>query len=754
MRTPVNSFGLVIVLLAAMRLASQNPASRCGSEPCQIMSVRTEVQRGISPVVRDLPTRVSARSALHESEPLLRVPLPPGLKHPDEADPVLQKPFGARPFSGPKLPTSATLSFEGLGQGQYGFIALTVPPDTNGAVGTSQYVQWANTSFAVFNKSTGALVAGPVIGGALFKNFGGPCAKGIGDGVVLYDKFADRWIISQMAARAAPYLECIAVSTSYDASGTYYLYSFQFPHINDYPKIGIWPDAYYITYNLFDSSLHFINPEVCAYDRVAMSLGQSAKQICFQPPTLFGISTVFALLPSSADGTTPPPVGAPNYLVSFGTNSLKLYEFHVDFSNSANSTFTGPTFINVAGFTPLCSGGTCVPQPGSSQQLDSVADRLMYRLAYRNFGDHESLVVNHTVSVGSSGGIRWYEIQNPGSSSPVVAQQGTFAPDSTYRWMGSIAMDQAGDILLGYSKSDGNSVFPSIALTGRVASDTANTMEPEINLVSGTGSQNSNRWGDYSALQVDPVDDCTFWYTQEYLKAGSPRWNTKIASFRFANCGVLITGLAPSSGPNAGGTTVQISGQGLSSSTAQTTVTFGQIPAAVNGCNPTLCSVTSPQYLVNQGTTPQTVNVQVMVNGETSDPNPVSNFTYLPGPACSAFLTCQDIPYGFPELKLSCSTPSNFYEGTLSQTPVATNTTTFQDEANDILGWKVVACTGQQPTLTGGFSGGSCSYFPAYTSPTYCGSAPAQPPNFCADCRKTGGICTTGSGGRKFCVHE
>jgi hypothetical protein len=197
----------------------------------------------------------------------------------------------------------------------------------------------------------------------------------------------------------------------------------------------------------------------------------------------------------------------------------------------------------VSAFSPLCGGGTCVKQPTGGNQLDSLADRLMFRLAYRNLGSHESLVVNHSIVSGTSGGVRWYEIQNP-SGTPVVAQQSTFAPDASYRWMGSIAMDQAGDIALGYSVSSA-SLDPTVRYAGRLASDPVNTMGSEVTTVTGGGVQNGStsngplsRWGDYSSMTVDPVDDCTFWYTQEYIKTtGSFNWSTRISSFKFPGCG-------------------------------------------------------------------------------------------------------------------------------------------------------------------------------------------------------------------------
>jgi len=490
------------------------------------MTVRHQVHHDVSAPLIDLIKAAPAPSlAIHEAEPVRRIPLPPGLTQLEE-DPVRQQTVS--------LNTPGTgLSFEGLGQGQYGFSITGAPPDTEGTVGATQYVQWVNTSFAIFNKSTGALIAGPTAGNTLWSGFGGGCqTNNDGDPIVAYDKAAQRWVFSQFSVSTTPYLQCIAVSTTSDATGTYNRYSFQYGNFDDYPKMGVWSDAYYETFNMFNGNT-FVGADACAYNRSAMLTGAAATQVCFQQG-----SSVGGLLPSDIDGLTAPPAGSPNYMVYFGTNNLNLFKFHVDFNTPSNSTFTGPTVIPVAAFSPLCGGGTCVPQPGTTQQLDSLADRLMYRLAYRNFGTHESLVVNHSVVAGSSGGVRWYEIQNPGGT-PTVTQQSTFAPDSNYRWMGSIAMDQAGDMALGYSVSS-SSLNPTVRYTGRLSTDPASTMEAEVNVVTGSGSQTTglSRWGDYSAMQVDPVDDCTFWYTQEYMQTnGTFNWNTRIANFKFPSCG-------------------------------------------------------------------------------------------------------------------------------------------------------------------------------------------------------------------------
>lgn len=521
--------GTLLFCWFALPLLPQVPVN---SSTVTGMTVRGEVHHDVSRPLRDLPIITPPVSFLHEAEPARLLPLGHGFKPPEAPDSVHQRTAAPAPAG---LAPTVNLGFEGLGNGSLGFTVNSAPPDTNGAVGATQYVQWVNTSFAIFSKSNGALISGPTAGNSLWTGFGGGCeTNNDGDIVVEYDAMANRWVFSQFSVSTTPFLQCVAVSTTSDATGTYNRYSFQYPNFPDYPKMGIWPDGYYETFNMFNGTTNaFVGADACAYDRNAMLNGQPATQICFQQN-----SSVGGLLPSDLDGATLPPAGSPNYMMFFGTNNLNLFKFHVDFTTPSSSTFTGPTVISVAAFTPLCNGGTCVPQPGTNQQLDSLADRLMFRLAYRNFGSHESLVVNHSVVAGSGGGIRWYEVQNPGGT-PTVAQQSTFAPDSNFRWMGSIAMDQAGDMAVGYSVSS-SSVSPSIRFTGRTPSDPTSTMEAETSIISGGGSQNGglSRWGDYSTMHIDPSDDCTFWFTTEYMKTtGSFNWNTRIANFKFPNCG-------------------------------------------------------------------------------------------------------------------------------------------------------------------------------------------------------------------------
>lgn len=520
-------------------------ASAAGPNSGPVMVVRKNLHHDVSAPLRDLAKARPhpEQPKRHEAEEVKVISLPSGFKPANEPDPVLQDRILQSSVSkvnpAANLAPVAGLNFEGLGSGFPNFTVDVAPPDTNGAVGLTQYVQWVNLSFAVFDKTSGATVLGPVNGNTLWANFGGGCeTDNDGDPIVTYDKLANRWVFSQFVVNSQPFLQCVAVSTTPDATGTYNRYSFQYSNFDDYPKMGVWPDAYYETFNMFNGI--FVGADACAYDRNAMLNGQPATQICFQQA-----NTVGSLLPADIDGRAAPPAGSPNYMITFDVNSLNLYKFHVDFATPANSTFTGPVNIPVAPFTPFCpTVHGCVPQPGGDgTMLDSLGDRLMYRLAYRNFGDHESLVVNHSVvadPINQNSGIRWYEIRNPNAASPTVAQQSTFAPDPSFRWMGSVAMDASGDLAVGYSVTS-DTLLPSIAIAARQAFDPPGILQSETMIFAGTGVQTSQltRWGDYSAMQVDPVDDCTFWYTTEYLKdSGLFNWNTRIANFKFPSCGV------------------------------------------------------------------------------------------------------------------------------------------------------------------------------------------------------------------------
>ena len=546
----------------------------------------------VSAALRELPTVSQVTTIQTEIGDTERRLAGRQIQDPAAPDPVVQTAPAAA-----NMPAVGA-SFEGMNiaQGCGGCL----PPDTDGAVGPNHYVQMVNSTLAVYNKATGAMISGPTPIKNLWSS--GECAvNNDGDPIVVYDQLADRWLISQFIASAAPsYAQCIAVSTSPDPTGTYYAYEFDQSTtvFHDYPKLAVWPDAYYMTTNEFPSGQETNSGAgEFAFERPKMLLGQPARFIWFDSSNL-AIGAAYipgGQNPTNLDGRTPPPAGAPNYIVEVDalpstpdpTNTsavLVMWKFHVDWNNPANSTLgTGsgtpvpvggglytaaaghPDFqVPIANFVPAqCvygEGPNCVPEKVvagvHTATLDTLGDRTMFRVTYRNFGDHESMVVHHTVVTGADApngatrtGLRWYEVRNL-STTPAIYQQSTFAPlDPTnplWRWMGSAAMDHVGDIAIGYSAS-GPNYFPSIHYAGRLATDPLNDLTQGENVMfAGLGIQGFplNRWGDYSDLTVDPNDDCTFWYTNEYLPANRAgdllpvNWHTRIGSFKFSQCAV------------------------------------------------------------------------------------------------------------------------------------------------------------------------------------------------------------------------
>ncbi|MBI3827494.1 MAG: hypothetical protein HY294_15990 [Candidatus Rokubacteria bacterium] len=482
--------------------------------------VTSPTQFAISPPQSQAPPAAPAGG--HTIIPVQPIPHPPRAPIPD---PALQTAYG------PLVNATPGIQFDGVGANGW------APSDANLAVGPNHIVHVVNVEYAVYSKS-GLIVPGyPKALGSIFSTLGAPCNGNGSDPIALYDRTADRWLISVIGL-GSTFKECIAVSTTNDPTGAYALYSYDFgTTLNDYPKLGVWPtasnSAYLATYNLFANAQSFVGADLCAYDRAAMlAASPTATQICFP------VNNDGGFLPSDAEGPTAPPAGSPGYFLNFpDTSHLNLFKLSPNFASPPSSTFTGPTTLAVAAFSMLCGGGTCVPQSGTSQTLDSLGDRLMYRLAYRKFADHEALVTNHSVTAGTGGGVRWYELRDPNGAVNVF-QQGTFAPDANFRWMGSIGTDKAGDIAMGYSVSS-SSVHPGINYTGREPGDAAGTMQSDAVMLTGTGSQTGglSRWGDYSAIQIDPIDDCTFWYTTQYLTtSGSFNWSTRIGSFAMNNC--------------------------------------------------------------------------------------------------------------------------------------------------------------------------------------------------------------------------
>jgi hypothetical protein len=561
----------------------------------------------------------AARPTKFEEHEVKRLPKLPGSRVVGaSADSVLQP---ARSVPSPLAPILG-LNFDGVGQGFGAYLPCCAPPDTNGDVGLNHYVETVNLDYAVFNKTTGALVLGPVAINTLWSGFGGSCqTHNDGDPVVIYDSKADRWVVSQFAVNVNPSLQCVAVSQTSDPTGAYFRYAFSYgADFPDYPKMGVWPDAYYESFNMFNGAgTAFLGAEICAYDRSKMLTGAAATQQCFRTSTLYG-----GLLPSDLDGANLPPAGAPNYVVGLDapvtSTLLQYWKFHVDWTTPANTTFTGPIALSVASYTNSCNTlarGDCIPQGGGGTNLESLADRAMYRLAYRNFGDHQALVFNHTieVSAGASSGVRWYELRADAANNLSVFQQGTYAPDSNWRWMGSIAQDKAGNIGLGYSVSS-SAISPQIHFTGRLAADPAGTMTQGENIViNGGGSQTGGlaRWGDYSMMGIDPVDDCTFWYTQEYLKAsGSFNWSTRINSFKLPNCGAaptpdfsLSTSPASQTVTQGAGTSYTETITPINGFTGSVTLSVSGLPAGSSGTfSPNPATSTSTLSVTTSPTTP------------------------------------------------------------------------------------------------------------------------------------------------------
>jgi hypothetical protein len=443
------------------------------------------------------------------------------------------------------------MSFEGMA-GNGG----PVPPDVEGDIGPNDYLEWVNIAWTVYDRSGNALI-GPIPGNTPSQSLPNPndlCrTTNSGDPMVLYDQLANRWVLSQFAyslPRTGPYYECIAVSTSGDPTGSYCAYSFQVSANvwNDYGKIALWPDAYYFSFSgVPNSGTPEQEPVAWAVDRQQLLACNPAQAVYFDPSNNAALAGVTnTMLPADLDGSTPPPAGSPDpYLMSIdgSPDHLSLFHFHVDWANPLNSTFTKKADLNVPAFDSSFTCNTpvetrqCIPQKDIANKLDVLAQRLMKRLTYRRFADHESLVANETVDVGADqAGIRWYELRDP-LGSPTVYQASTFSPDANNRWLGSAAMDKRGDLAIGYDVSS-STMYPSLRYAGRTATTPPGQLDDEATMFNGTGSQPSHgRWGDYQSLSIDPVDDCTFWFAGEYYATTTYNlWHTRIGTFRFPSC--------------------------------------------------------------------------------------------------------------------------------------------------------------------------------------------------------------------------
>jgi hypothetical protein len=571
-----------IAVLSALILAALSglptPAQQTASNP-QVLSnavanepIHFDVSRPLVELLQEAPNQPVVRQMHPVMMPKLKSSMGAQLSHGTKAAGALE------PLIGPLVTATIGLSFEGVGQvgGFYstpegnfcpslsGF--FVVPPDTNAAVGDTQVVQWVNLCYAVFDKSSGALIAGPFAGTHFWKGFGAPCeTNNGGDIIIQWDKTNHRWLAAQNVFAGPPYYSCVAVSQTADATGSYFRYTFPQPGFPDYPKWGLTRSVYYQTQNMFGFGPIGFGVNVCAYDAKNMLKGSSkATQICiFDDSNGTGFDD--SMLPADDDSDSGPTnsevlLGSiDNFLP--GDTHVYEYVFTANFGNPSKSTLAGidgSMPISVPGFDlAICTSGgflttACVPQPNSAASesffgapadtLETLGDRLMYRLAHFNQTGTQHFLVAHSVNNTTAVATRWYEFraQGLGTTRLSLYQSGQTPDDGKYRWMGSVAMNKNGDIALGYSRSsaaDGD--YPSIYYAGQTAGDPLGTTETESLIQQGLGSQYASfdRWGDYSSMALDGADSCTFWYTNEfYPMDGSFAWDTWVASLKFKNC--------------------------------------------------------------------------------------------------------------------------------------------------------------------------------------------------------------------------
>jgi hypothetical protein len=473
-------------------------------------------------------------------------------------------------------------SFEGMDASQTGSSNHDVDP--NGAVGTKQYMEWTNVAFQAYDKASpnAPVWSAPQGGTVLFQASNMQnCTSVGGDGIITFDHLALRWIIALRSSSSSGYFYCVAVSNTDDLrSSSLQWYTYQFAlnpvlgknsngHVYwpDWPKFGTWQDAYYVSFDLNDVDRSYlqIGVVVCALDRTNMLVGSQPNPMqCFSDPNPIPshgpLYLKHSLIPADVDGVVPPPSGRDEYLVSIQnppnnkksttSGTINLWDFHLDWGNPTNSTFTNSA-LSVTPYTPGCYAVSyppntfCIPEPSTAQtknHVDSVGDRLMPRFAYRNFGTYESFLVSHTVQLAKGNqrtGIRWYELR--GSGTPAIYQSGTVDPTTyykLYRFMPNIAQDSGGNAAVGYSVSSG-AVHPGIrASWWNLPQQTA---PAELGIISGRGDEeNAINWGDYTSMTVDPVDDCTFWYVDQYFAqnetGNETNWNTRIANFKLPTC--------------------------------------------------------------------------------------------------------------------------------------------------------------------------------------------------------------------------
>jgi hypothetical protein len=556
--------GLAAVAAAAVGDTSDPSAGAAGTiKPVFTDAVAHDVSAPLSTLARGKPVAVTPRTFPEQGAPGASSAIASPTR-----DNAVQASAGTQAIAAPLA------NFEGLSnQDNFDLLGFRVnPPDPIGDVGPNNYVEVVNLTFRVFDKSGTPLIPATLLG-TLWQGFAvDDCIDPSGDGVVLYDQLAGRWILSQFTTRGLddptrPFFNCVAVSTTGDPTGSYFRYAFStgfnFP---DYPKYGVWTDSYVITTREFGPTTEY-GIGVYGLEKSKMLNGQPARAVSFfvdgNDPSLLPL-VGDGLLPADVDGKQKPMsdsaiplVGTQDDGAAYGATSdaLNVWDLKVKWRSTPTASLVLKSQLPVDAFDSIfpCAptARDCLPQPGVSdpgRYLDilSYRQRPTWRLAYRNFKGYESLVTSQSVEAApGQAGMRWYEIRRNLAGSYSVYQQGTYAPsDGVHRWMGSVAQDKFGDMALGYSVVNGVDVYPGIRYTGRLAGDPAGELGlGEGTIVNGSGVQltTNSRWGDYTSMNVDPVNDCTFWYVNEYYTAAGQAssvagWQTRIASFKLPGC--------------------------------------------------------------------------------------------------------------------------------------------------------------------------------------------------------------------------
>ena len=545
---------LTTALGAAGLLALGAPATAdaATNNPTVIHASRHDVSAPMRDIIRNMPPQSPLGT---EEEPFL---IPNILLKPVNRPSALVPDYSHVQRHPSRTPAPGVdLSFETISSTTSGCGCL--PPDTNGDVSENEYIQWVNSSWQIFDKTTGdpnPLTPAPTPGNSFFVGFGGKCeTTNSGDPIALWDPRAQRWVMSQFVT-SAPYAQCVAVSATSDPLGTYYRYEFDWPNFGDYPKMAVWTDdsgsqdAYLLTTHEFTGGGSFLGASMIAMERDKMLTGDPSASM-----VRFGGFDAYGIEPINLTGTLNAPANACPAYVHFDVNTSDylFWDLCVDWTNTANTTISSdPTRVAGVPFSPYYDE---VPQQGTANGLDPFGTHIMYRANARAFPADAptliSLVVNHVVhGPDQQAAIDWvhFNLDNhgliPTQPAPLdkqIVDQGVFAPDTENRWMGGIAIDGSGNIGVGYSKSSLD-MHPQIEVTGRTLDDPNGTLRDEQNCVDGiaNGSQtsSSDRWGDYSAMSVDPSDQCTFYYTNEYYPTtASSRWHTRVCTFKFDTCG-------------------------------------------------------------------------------------------------------------------------------------------------------------------------------------------------------------------------